>query len=213
MKFESARRKVLGMCAKETTTSTTKELETQRMTPSPTPTPPRNGGVVKLTSTREAARQQHKTFPEQAPQKPHPSHYNTSPAAINDDTIETISPLSYSPPNGLTHISEADSPQFVRPVRRKSTIELHENPAYHPQGGPDYLKILAKYKLFLRDERHGGRIVCRFVNTGNAIARQPQIIPVKEYSANGNQEFLADIHVGDPPQRTYPPPFENVSDF
>jgi hypothetical protein len=197
MKFEPTIRKILTMCANETVSM---EKESESMTPSPTP--PQNG-VVKLTSTREALRQQHKTFPEQAPKKPHPLHYRTSPAATSDD-LETLSPLSPSPENESTQTS-SESPRRIRPVRRRSTIELHENPAYHPQGGPDYLKILAKYKLFDKDERHG-RIVCRFVNTGSAKERHPQIIKVEEHSANGNQEFLADILVGDPPQGIPPLP-------
>jgi hypothetical protein len=48
----------------------------------------------------------------------------------------------------------------------------------------------------------GRTMICRFVNTGSARERLPQIIKVEEHSANGNQEFLADITVGDPPQGT-----------
>src|SRR5579859_1632805 len=148
MKFESAVRKVVNICAANKTTSAMEKEESR----SPSPTPPQNG-LVKLTSTREALRQQHKTFPEDVPRKPHPSHYKTSPAATSDD-IETVSPLTSSPPEASTPLP-SESPRFIRPIRRKSTLELHENPAYHPKGGPDYLKILAKYKLFDTDERHG----------------------------------------------------------
>jgi hypothetical protein len=126
------------------------DKETERdMTPSPMP----QNWVVKLTSTRESLRQLHKTFPEQAPKKPHPSHFNTTPESTTDD-IDSVSPLSISPPNEPTHQS-TEPRKRVRPLRRSSTIELHENPAYHPEGGPDYLKILAKYDLFGTDERHG----------------------------------------------------------
>jgi hypothetical protein len=194
MIFKRTIQKVLGTCATDNTNSI--EKETERMTPSPSP-PQQNGALVKLTSLRESKPQEHNTFPQQDPKKSDPSHFKTSPASTSDD-METVSPQSPSPPNGPISTTPG-SWQRIRPVRRRSTLELHENPAYHPQGGPDYLKILAKYKLFDTDERHG-RIVARFVNTGSAKERHPQVIKVEEYSANGNQEFLADITVGDPPQ-------------
>ena len=87
----------------------------------------------------------------------------------------------------------------VRPFRRTPTVELEENPAYHPLGGPDYLKILAKYNLLGKDE-HQGLVVCRFTNAGNIGTRQPQVIKVDQFSAHGNQEFLAHVAIGDPPQ-------------
>ncbi len=198
MIFERTIQKILGICTTNSADSIEKEAE--RMTSSPSPSPlPQNGAVVKLTSLRELRLQEHNTFPQQDPKKPHPSHFKTSPASTTDD-MDTVSPLSPGHPNWPASAT-SESSQRIRPIRRRSTIELHENPAYHPQGGPDYLKILAKYKLFATDERNG-RIVARFVNTGRAKERHPQVIKVEEYSANGNQEFLADITVGDPPQGT-----------
>lgn len=192
MIFDRTIQKVLGTCATDNTNSIDKEAG---RTPSPSP-PPQNGAFVKLTSLRESKLHESNTFPQQDPKKPHPSHFKTSPASTTD--MESVSPLSPSPPNRPASTTPKSS-QRVLPIRRRSTIELHGNPAYHPQGGPDYLKILAKYNLFETSESYG-RVVARFVNTGSAKERHLQVIKVKEYSANGNQEFLADITVGDPPQ-------------
>jgi hypothetical protein len=164
---------------------------------------------VKLASIRETLRQlRHKIFPE--PAKPlaslfpeidlPPSHYKAYQESTTDK-MELVSPSPLPLDGSVPNNPELPQLERIRPVRRRSTIELHENPAYHPQGGPDYLKILAKYRRFDTDERHG-RIICRFINTGSAEDRRPQIIKVQEHSANWTQEFLADIAVGDPPQGT-----------
>jgi len=111
------------------------------------------------------------------------------------------SPLS---PLQTTVTADTPSPASSRPpLRRSTTVDLEWNPAYRPLGGPEYLKILAKYNLFNEDERHG-RVVCRFVNAGNLRDRQPQVIKVEEFSAQGNQEFLAHISIGNPPQSISP---------
>jgi len=138
----------------------------------------------------------HQTFPLDNPRRPHPSQYQTAPAAA----VDTTPAMPASGPNS----SATGSP--TRRFRRAPTIELEENPAYNPTGGPEYLYILAKYNLFGRDE-HYGRIVSRFVNAGNIRERHPQVIHVEEFSAQGNQEFLAHIQIGNPPQST--PPYES----
>lgn len=135
----------------------------------------------------------HQTFPLDNPRRPHLSQYQTAPAAA----VDTTSATPISGPNS----SATESP--TRRFRRAPTVELEENPAYHPTGGPEYLHILAKYNLFGRDEYHG-RIVSRFVNAGNIRERHPQVIHVEEFSAQGNQEFLAHIKIGNPPQSKYP---------
>jgi hypothetical protein len=136
----------------------------------------------------------HQTFPlENTRRRPHPSQYQTAPAA----TVDAASTTPASAPTS----SATESP--TRRFRRTPTVELEENPAYHPTGGPEYLHILAKYNLFGSDEHHG-RIVSRFVNAGNIRERHPQVIHVEEFSAQGNQEFLAHIKIGNPPQSTFP---------
>lgn len=153
-----------------------------------------SNGKVKLESVRETKRQQHKTFPPEATRARLPSHFKTTPAETSDATSASASPVSPDSPFMMSRRSTG-------PLKRAPTIELEENPAYRPQGGPDYLKILAKYKLFGKDDRQG-RVVCRFVNTGNIRNRQPQMVKIEEFSAQGNQEFLAHIRIGnsDPPQ-------------
>jgi hypothetical protein len=135
----------------------------------------------------------HQTFPLEPQRRPHPSQYQTAPAA----TVDAAPVMPASAPNS----SATGSP--TRRFRRTPTIELEENPAYHPTGGPEYLHILAKYNLFGSDEHHG-RIVSRFVNAGNIRDRHPQVIHVEEFSAQGNQEFLAHIKIGNPPQSISP---------
>ena len=142
-------------------------------------------GKVKLEPTRNHNR----TFPLQPEKKLELRKFKTTPSGSPADVPEA-SPLSSSEPG--------HSPPFRHP-RRANTLELEENRAYVPLGGPDYLKVLAKYNLFSTDEQQG-RVVCRFVNTGNVKDRQPQIIKVDNYSAQGNQEFLAHIFIGNPPQ-------------
>jgi len=111
------------------------------------------------------------------------------------------------PPLQTSATANTPSPASSRPpLQRSTTVDLEWNPAYHPLGGPEYLKILAKYNLFNEDERHG-RVVCRFVNAGNLRDRQPQVIKVEEFSAQGNQEFLAHISIGNPPQSIPPSRF------
>jgi hypothetical protein len=162
-----------------------KENETQ---------PSQSNGMVKLEPARKANRQQHKTFPADAPRRRHPSHFKTTPPETADNVSSPVSPDSPAAQDMM-----ARNP--ARPFKRTPTIELEENPFYRPKGGADYLKILAKYKLFGKDDRNG-RIVCRFVNAGNIKNRQPQIVKVEEFSAQGNQEFLAHITIGNsnPPQ-------------
>jgi hypothetical protein len=156
--------------------------------------PSQSNGMVKLEPNREKIRQQHKTFPSEAPRSRHPSHFKTAPAETVDHDSPPVSPVSPAAQNMMAR-------KPARPFKRTPTIELEENPLYKPQGGSDYIKILAKYNLFDKDDRNG-RVVCRFVNAGNIKNRQPQIVKVEEFSAQGNQEFLANITVGNcnPPQ-------------
>ena len=135
----------------------------------------------------------HTTFPLDNARRPHPSQYQTAPAAVVDTNVAT--------PASAANASATGSP--TRRFRRAPTVELEENPAYKPTGGPEYLHILAKYNLFGSDEHHG-RIVSRFVNAGNIRDRHPQVIHVDEFSSQGNQEFLAHIQIGNPPQSTFP---------
>ena len=114
------------------------------------------------------------------PKNPYP-HFKTVPGTSAEDT----SPI----------------PVYSIPIRFPY-VALDENPAYHPLGGPDYLKVLSKYNLFGNDE-HLGLVVCRFVNAGSRLGRQPQIIKVEKFSAQGNQEFLAHVVIGNPPQSMY----------
>lgn len=177
MKIEAVFRKVIAVCQNEENFSSKEEgIET----------PPTMDGLVKLQTTHH----QHNTFPLEIPKIPHPSHFQTAPASTADNT----SPTSPEPE------SHTSSP--IRRIRRTPTVELDKNPAYHPLGGPEYLKVLAKYDLFGNDE-HQGLVVCRFVNAGSSSGRHPQIIKVEEYSAHGNQEFLAHINIGNPPQSTW----------
>jgi hypothetical protein len=177
-------RKVLEMCGMGNLSTKNDETDT----------PPSNDGLVKLQSMR----QQNRTFPEQSPKQPHPSHFKTAPARMSTEYTRNPSPIDTS-----STTPHSGSPN--RSPKRSPTVELEENKAYVPLGGPDYLKILAKYKLFGNDEHHG-RVVCRFVNAGNIKDRQPQIIKVDEFSAQGNQEFLAHITIGNsnPPQSMFP---------
>jgi hypothetical protein len=186
MTLGSIIQKVIIFCSNEKTMEKdSKENEAQLS---------QSNGRVKLEPTREMIRQQHKTFPAEAPRTRHPSHFKTTPAETSADSSASASPVSPDSPTMMSRRPRG-------PLKRAPTIELEENPAYRPQGGPDYLKILAKYKLFGKDERQG-RVVCRFVNAGNIRNRQPQMVKIEEFSAQGNQEFLAHIHIGnsDPPQ-------------
>jgi hypothetical protein len=139
--------------------------------------------------------QEHREFPLQSP---HPSYFHTAPPAPAVEGSSTVSSRFNSPKGSNT--TDSSRRRFRR---SSSTVELEENKAYHPLGGPEYIKILAKYQLFSSDEHHG-RVVCRFVNTGSSRNRRPQVIKVEEHSAQGNQEFLARISVGNPPQSNYP---------
>jgi hypothetical protein len=154
---------------------------------------PQRDGVVKLSSGRDVHHDKHhQTFPASNPSRGLPSHSKTAPSNIADE--HAASP-DRTP-------MKVDIP--IKPVKRAPTVELVENKAYRPLGGPDYIKILAKYNLFGQDQYHG-RVVCRFVNTGNVVNRQPQIVKVEEYSSEqGNQEFLASVTIGNsnPPQGT-----------
>jgi hypothetical protein len=177
MKFGSAISKVVAMCQN-------KEVDYD---PEKDASASQRDGIVPLESGRDAPRHRNRTFPESTPSHPVPSHSQTTPSTVVDEPTATPD----RPPIAV------DIP--VRPIRRTPTVELVENTAYHPLGGPDYLKILAKYDLFRKD-KNNARIVCRFVNEGNATNRQPQIVQVEEFSAQGNQEFLAQVKIGTPPQ-------------
>jgi len=179
MKIEQAIRKVITVCQNEGQKEETYLVKEEEIA-----TPPSMDEVNRL----QTIPQKHHTFPPDNSRNQHLSHFRTAPAAAADNT----SPIS--PGNGTMATS---SP--VRPFRRTPTVELEENPAYHPLGGPDYLKILAKYNLLGKDE-HQGLVVCRFTNAGNKGTRQPQVIKVDQFSAHGNQEFLAHVAIGDPPQ-------------
>lgn len=179
MKFGAVINKVITVCQNDENFSS-KEEELA--------TPPTMDGLVELQTTHH----HNNTFPLDTSRTPHPSHFQTTPAASADNT----SPTSPEP-------ESSTSPRPIRRFRRTPTLELDKNPAYHPLGGPEYLKVLAKYDLFGTDE-HQGLVVCRFVDAGSSVKRHPQIIKVEEYSAHGNQEFLAHIVIGNPPQSIFP---------
>ena len=181
MKIEQAICKVITVCQNEGQKETYSQKEKEIATP-----PSMDEVADPQTISHE-----HHTFPPDNLRNQHPSHFRTAPAAAAANT----SPIS---PGNRT----AAPSGTVRPFRRTPTVELEENPAYHPLGGPDYLKILAKYKLLAKDE-HQGLIVCRFTNAGNKGTRQPQVIRVDQFSAHGNQEFLAHVAIGDPPQSIF----------
>ena len=127
------------------------------------------------------------------PKNPHPSHFKTTLGTSTEDT----SPISLdSKPQSSTTSSR------IQRFGSRMTVALEENPAYHPLGGPDYIKVLAKYNLFGVDE-HLGLVVCRFVNAGSSLGRHPQIIKVEQFSAQGNPEVLAHVVIGNPPQSMY----------
>lgn len=183
MKLDDAVRKLFIMCQHER--PPIKE-NGETVTPSGT------NGVVKLKSAQDEG----KPSSVEAPRRP-------SPSFLDVPLTRTTSPEVMSP------IQTPDAPAVgssraiaSRLMSKRSTVELEENLAYHPQGGPDYLKILAKYQLFGSDQ-HSGLVVCRYVQAGNIRDRQPQIIPVESHSARGNQEFLANIFVGEPPKRMF----------
>ena len=178
MKIESVIRKVFTVCQHEDKVFAKEEIAT----------PSTMDRHVKLHTSH----QHHNTFPLENERTPHPLHFQTAPATSADDT----SPTSAEPES-----STSSSP--IRRFRRTPTVELDKNPAYHPLGGPEYLKILAKYDLFGNDPNQG-LVVARFVNAGSRSGRHPQIIKVEEYSAHGNQEFLAHVSIGNPPQRISP---------
>jgi hypothetical protein len=178
MKLGATVQKVVAMCKpKEEENDGKLEVEDGKV--------PQRAGIVNLESGREPLDQRHSTYPAPIPSHQLPSHSQTAPANAADNPI-------MRPP------MKVDIP--VSPgIKRAPTVELVENKAYHPLGGPDYLKILAKYDLFGEDKNFG-RVVCRFVNAGNVRNREPQIVKVEEYSAQGNQEFLAQVSIGNPPQ-------------
>jgi hypothetical protein len=177
MKFMTTIDKVVGICR------TKEEGEQGKLEENGTR--PDRAGIVKLESAADG--HNHQTFPASTARHQLPSHSKTAPAKTVDQTAPRLS-------------MKVDIPEKpIRPIRRSPTVELVENKNYHPLGGPDYLKILAKYNLFGEDKNFG-RVVCRFVNAGNVSNREPQIVKVEEYSAQGNQEFLAQVRIGNPPQ-------------
>jgi hypothetical protein len=128
------------------------------------------------------------------PSVPDPPHSDTQPTEVSAPETSTVA-------HNNGDINSNSAPASSRRLRRSQTVELLENSAYRPLGGPEYIKVLAKYELFSSDQQQG-RVVCRFVDTGNAKTRRPQMIKVEEYSANGGQEFLAQVYIGNPPQST-----------
>src|SRR5438046_3300946 len=135
MKIDQAIRKVITICQNEGQDGETYSVKGEDIA-----TPPSMDQVIRLQNIP----QEHHTFPPDNPRSQHLSHFRSAPAAAADNA----SPIS---PGNVT--SAGSSP--IRPFRRTPTVELEENPAYHPLGGPDYLKILAKYNLLGRDEHQG----------------------------------------------------------
>jgi hypothetical protein len=148
-------------------------------------TPPPIDGLVKLQTTR--LHEDDSTLTSRLTKPPPGSRSASAPASIG------ASP----PPESSIDITQRpnSSSGHHRPLRRAKTVELVPNKAYRPTGGPEYIRVLAKYKL-LKEDKHQGLIVARFVNAGSRKFRKPEIIKVDQFSANGNQEFLADVTIG-----------------
>jgi hypothetical protein len=146
--------------------------------------PPAVDGLVRLETTRHEGDSTFTTIS----RPPYAPRSASAPASIGG------TPAPRSTIDNSQRPSSSSIPQH-RPLRRAKTVALMENKAYQPAGGPEYVKILAKYKL-LKMDRHQGLIVARFVNAGNRKWRKPEIIKVNQFSANGNQEFLAQITIG-----------------
>jgi len=121
------------------------------------------------------------------PRLPPGSRSASAPASLRE------TPTTGSPIEDREHPVSSTGPS--RPLRRAPTVELVCNRAYRPTGGPEYVKLLAKYKL-LKTDKHQGLVVARFVNAGSRAWRKPEIIKVSQFSAKGNQEFLAEITIG-----------------
>jgi len=121
------------------------------------------------------------------PRLPPGSRSASAPASVRE------TPTTGSPIEDREHPVSSTGPS--RPLRRAPTVELVCNRAYRPTGGPEYVKLLAKYKL-LKTDKHQGLVVARFVNAGSRAWRKPEIIKVSQFSAKGNQEFLAEITIG-----------------
>lgn len=147
-------------------------------------TPPPIDGLVKLQTTRLHEDNSTLTTITKPPRGPRSA---SAPASVGG------SPPPESPIN-FTQRPNSSSGHH-RPLRRAKTVELVPNKAYKPTGGPEYIRVLAKYKL-LKEDKHQGLIVARFVNAGSRKFRKPEIIKVDHFSANGNQEFLADVTIG-----------------
>src|SRR5271169_6314127 len=112
MNVESVVRKVVTMCQTESGSI----KDTQSSTHSTEP-------PLKIDTSRAVHQQ---TFPLETSRRPHPSQYQTAPAA----TVDTPSATPASAPTSNATGSS------TRRFRRTPTIELEENPAYHPAGGP-----------------------------------------------------------------------------
>src|SRR5437773_12022794 len=156
MQIEDAVRKVIPVCQNEAESFKGKDEELE--------TPPAMDGLVRLQT--HSIRQEHRTVPDQSPRPPHPSHFRTAPA-VTTSHDSPISPGDTSRPfAGVSQASTSPSSSPARYFRRSPTVELEENPEYRPLGGPEYLKILAKYNLLVTDEQHH-LVVSRFVNAGS----------------------------------------------
>ena len=146
-------------------------------------TPPLVDGLVKLqtTQTENLSVRAHKP-------KPVPGSRSASAPASVGRTPTPGSPID-------DRQRPVSSNGAHRRLQRARTVELVCNRAYRPTGGPEYVKLLAKYNL-LENDPHQGLVVVRVVNAGRAIWRKPEVIKVNQFSANGNQEFLAEITIG-----------------
>jgi hypothetical protein len=137
----------------------------------------------------------HLTFPLRSSPRPHPSHFQTAPASTGDTIFD--SPTEITPDSSPAPPPDAQTSQVTPPrsqIRRKSTCELQENRDYHPQGGPDYIRILTKYGML--KEVNNSRVICRFVRAGGVSERRPQVIKIENISPQANQEFLAPVVIG-----------------
>jgi hypothetical protein len=148
-------------------------------------TPPPIDGLVKLQTTPQ---QEDDSTLTSRLTKPLPGSRSASAPASVGGSPPPESPIDFTQrPNS--------SSGHHRPLRRAKTVELVPNKEYRATGGPEYIRVLAKYKL-LKEDKHQGLIVARFVNAGSRKFRKPEIIKVDQFSANGNQEFLADVTIG-----------------
>jgi len=180
-----------ALCSSEKTTEDEEKIEKGSTTPSQEP------GSLNSTSSKDIDDRQH-PISQGHLSDPQPSQFQTSPPLLANPIAEVSKKMSSESPD---HPSPRQQlPPQRRQPQRRSTIELQENKEYRPKGGPDYLRILAKYHML--GDKSNERVICRFVRPGNTSERRPEIVKIDNISPQANQEFLAHVVIGnsDKPQ-------------